>query len=241
MIVLSESFFLEQFREHLERRSIDLPVESREPIGLYFYLLDQVNKLTNLTGYKDVDDYIDFHLVDTMKILDIIHPHEGASLTDVGTGAGIPGLIIGILRPDINVNLIETIAKKTRFLNFAVEQISLKNCKVIKNRAEEMALDFLWRERSDICVARALGSFSNTLELTAGFVRKGGIIALPRGLDDEIDENAPCINELGCVLDKKVEYQIPRRKRFQVVLLKKVENLQPKYPRKPGQIRKRPL
>lgn len=90
-------------------------------------------------------------------------------------------------------------------------------------------------------MARALGSFSVAMELTAGFVRSGGRIALPRGSSEKISQDEPCIQELGCVLEETIAYSIPRREPFQVILLKKVENLPIKYPRKPGQIRKRPL
>lgn len=242
MIVLSEALFYQQFKKELVSRAVVLPARQEEAIGFYFYLLYCANKIMNLTGYEDVPDYIDFHLIDTIRLLDSIHPSQGTKMVDVGSGAGIPGLIIGILRSDMEILLIETIQKKVGFMQSVIKELSLKNCSVINQRAEDAAKDPKYRENSDLVVARALASFPVALELTAGFVRKEGMVALPRGNEEFISGDESCVYELGCRLLSKTNYSIPRRDRgFQIVCLKKIENLLPKYPRKPGQIQKRPL
>ncbi|MBN2326550.1 MAG: 16S rRNA (guanine(527)-N(7))-methyltransferase RsmG [Candidatus Omnitrophica bacterium] len=237
-----EPFDYEQYKEYLRRRGIALPSCVEQSIGAYFSLLFQENQKINLTGYKTVADYVDFHLLDAVKMLEILDPFDRAAITDVGSGSGVPGILWKLLKNDLTVQLIESSEKKARFLHGAVKSLHLKSCSVVNRRAEEAAHEDRYREKSDFAVARALSSFSMALELTCGFVRKGGIIALPRGAEEKIYSDLPCIQILGSRLIKSEKYDLPERNRpFQMILLEKVENLPPKYPRKPGQMQKRPL
>ncbi len=231
------------FEECLRRRSILLPEEIRRKIGAYFHSLHCANAITNLTGYLSMEDYVDFHLLDTLTILKFVAPFQGARMMDIGTGAGIPGILIKILRPDLHITMVESQRKKTDFLTSIITELSLEGCKVMQRRAEEVAHDVSHREKYDYAVARAVGTFSLSLELTSGFVRPGGWIVLPRGgVDPILEAREELFALLSCNLEKTIAYPIPRRDReFHLFFIQKTKILLPKYPRKPGQIRKHPL
>lgn len=235
--------FTLRFQEILHRRSIALMDAVQQRIGDYFYALHAANQTTNLTGYSSLEDFVDFHLIDTLALLNLIQFPPMVRVTDVGSGAGIPGLLVKLFRNDLLICLIESNQKKSSFLQTICREQKLEDIEILPQRAEEVAHDIQFRERSDFVIARALGSFSTALELTAGFARPGGWIVLPRGGEETIEnDQLPCIPILGCQLEKSVSYQIPRRDTpFQAIFIKKIENLSEKYPRKPGQIRKRPL
>lgn len=240
MIYKKDQFFT-FFNKALQERTLFKEIENLDKITHYFFLLYHENLKKNLTGYKEVDDFIDFHLVDVVRILKIISPKRDSIVFDVGTGAGIPGLIMGLIQNDLKINLIEKNKKKSTFLELAINECDIKNISVIKERAEDAAHDFRYREKGDIVIARALGPLSLSLELTAGFVRVGGEIYLPRGEREIIDEKK-IYEILGCELADIVEYTLPRReKAFMIEIYKKNHPILEKYPRKPGHIKKRPL
>ena len=70
-------------------------------VGEYFYFLHEENKIHNLTGYKTLDEYISYHFIDTLKLMEFVNFSQFSQITDVGTGAGVPGMLLKILRPDI--------------------------------------------------------------------------------------------------------------------------------------------
>ena len=219
--------FTSLFNETIEGRpslnEIDIPAR----IAHYFYYLILENQRTNLTGYRTMDDCIDFHLFDTFRILEAISPAKESVVTDVGTGAGVPGVLFSLFRPDLSVCLIEKNAKKAKFLSFVKEKCDLRNICIINDRAEEAARNKQWREKSDVVVARALGSLTVSLELTAG---------------ETIDERGSRARTFGCRLKSIKQYCIPRRENpYQMAVFEKIEPIQEKYPRKPGHIRKRPV
>ncbi len=188
--MIKKTDFNNTFEDSLNRRSIELRDQSRALIGDYFYTLLSKNEQINLTGYNKVEDFVDFHLIDAIKLLDIIDPPQACVIYDIGSGAGLPGLLFNMLRPDISVNMVESNRKKSDFIEQVIIDLRLDNCYIINSRAEDAAHSELYREKGDIAVARAVGSLSTALELTAGFVRKNGILLLPRGAEENITEIA---------------------------------------------------
>ncbi|MFB3785214.1 MAG: 16S rRNA (guanine(527)-N(7))-methyltransferase RsmG [bacterium] len=235
--------YLWEFDRELKARGLRLPPEIQPRMGLFFYHLQQKNQQFNLTGYKSLTEFCDYHLADTLALMRIVDIPDGMALADVGSGCGVPGLLMKILRPNLNVTLVEANRKKAWFLKEMAEILELKADTVIYARAEEVVRSGNWRESMDFAVARALGPLPVALELTAGFVRVGGWIVLPRGGKENVEEESQRMaGELNCRLERVVPYELPGLNNpFQVVVYKKVAPLLVKYPRKPGRIRKRPL
>ncbi len=232
-----------EFLNHLELRAITLPQNSMDNIFHYFFELLMENEYNNLTGYHTIEEMIDYHLCDTLNLINICEFPENSIITDVGSGAGIPGLIIHLIRPDIQVFLIESIQKKVNFFNSFIKRYTFTRCIPVCNRAEVIAHDPVYREKSDIATARALAPLTQTLELTSAFSKVGGRIILPRGsssIKESDTNNAEKI--LGVQLENRIPYSIPGRDRpFYLYIFKKIKETSSIYPRKPGKIKKQPL
>ncbi|RJP26248.1 MAG: 16S rRNA (guanine(527)-N(7))-methyltransferase RsmG [Candidatus Omnitrophota bacterium] len=243
MIDLECAHFRQEFISSMQKRKNGFNADIIDKIIHYFFLLKKSSELSNLTGYHKIDDYIDFHLIDTIVLNQQIDQKPKPSIVDVGTGAGIPGLLLSIMRPEANVLLIDSRKKKTDFLNRVVKQIPLYNCNVLCERIEKTAHNEQYREKFDIVTARAIGSLPITMELTAPLAKTGGNILLPRGSNEEEESKIEYLSSiLGNKIVKMVPYKLPRRNQdFVLFVLEKIMNTPDKYPRKPGQLKKRPL
>lgn len=228
--------------EHDESlRQYPLSADQKHQISTFFSNLYRENKKFNLTGYKTIDEYLVYHLLDSLILNRYIQKIPLQSLVDVGTGPGVPGMILAIINPSQHIVLIESNQKKAAFLRETIQILSLENVHVLSGRAEEIAHDKQYREQFDAATAKALGSLSQTSELTCGFVKPGGMILLPRG-NEAFDKTESFCGRLNCILEKRETYRLSGRNReFSIVFFKKIAPLEEKFPRKPVQISKRPL
>ena len=235
-------YFIALFNPLLKSFSLSLSEAIQQKAALYLLHLLQENVRVNLTGYKTMEEMMVYHLLDSSLLNAAMPVREGETITDVGSGAGTPGIFLGIFQPGCRINLVESVKKKSRFLRFIQEQLGLENCTIIEKRAEVAAHESAWRERSDWVTARALAPLSQTLELTVGFVRVGGKLVLPRGEADAGGVREEVLEWLGLRASGMERYRLPGRDaEFVRLFFEKVGETPEKYPRKPGQISKRPL
>lgn len=134
----------------LERHQITLAAPVVSQLEAYCQMLWEWNEKLNLTRHTTFDRFVSRDIVDTMELGKLIEP--GEAVIDVGSGGGVPGLTLAILRPDLKIVLTEPVAKKARALEDMVERLQLK-VEVLASRAEEI----LARRRFDVAVARAVG------------------------------------------------------------------------------------
>ncbi len=235
------AYFL-AFDAHLNRQNLNVEPAAIERCRLYFYLLHKANQATNLTRLDLPNECIDYHLVDSLHLYEALKTESLSSLIDVGSGAGVPGILMKCLNPDIRLSVIDSVKKKMDFVNAAIQQLELSESNAIAERAEALGHDSQHREYYDCATARALGSQSYCLELCAPFVKMGGVVALLRSDIDETTTPDQFFETLGCKKESTHEYQLPGRdKAFRVEIHRKVLTTQEKFPRKPVQIKKRPL
>lgn len=235
-----------QWQALIHNAPISPPPETSETLGRFFSFLLQQNEIHNLTGHRTLEDCFHFHLVDSWKVLNAGEELSlGASIIDIGSGAGIPGLIWKMLRPDLRVTLVDSVLKKVSFIQEAISLLQLQGCQALHKRAEDIAHLPEHREQYHLATARALAELPACLELTAPFVRAQGEIRLPRAEQDHSQAQSRADHferTLGCTLIDTVAYGIPHRDRASIVLrYRKTCHAAPKYPRKPAQIKKRPL
>ena len=163
---------------------------------------------------------------------------------DVGTGAGFPGLPLKILRPALQMTLVDSSQKKVRFLEHLVPALGLSEVDCRWGRAEELGQDPHFRERYDIVLARAVADLAELAEYCLPLCRKGGCFIASKGADvvAEIELASAAIRLLGGELHEVKTYELPGLKDPRsLVVIEKVGVTPARYPRRPGMAHKRPL
>src|SRR5690606_315212 len=169
-----------------------------ERLGRYLHLLLEANKIHNLTAVTDPDQAWTRHILDSLTLMSLLDSAEGEEpgadtsesrqVIDVGSGGGLPGIPLAIVRPDLRFTLLEATGKKAAFLRQAIAELGLANAQVLAERAERAGQDPEHRERYDVAVARAVGPMAVIAELTVPFVKVGGQVLLIKGqkADEEL-------------------------------------------------------
>jgi len=146
----------------------------------YLSELKKWNKAYNLTGLNKDEDIIIKHFFDSLLYLKAI-PHGEIKVADVGSGAGFPGIPIKIIRPEIEMYLIEPSRKKSAFLKHIIRQLGLKRIEVIERRIEEVKVNQEFSSLVDVAVTRALFSIKDFLKKASHIVRQDGTLILNKG------------------------------------------------------------
>lgn len=163
---------------------------SKEQINAFMTYLSELkkwNKAYNLTGLKKDEDIIIKHFFDSLLYLKAISVgidsyREGEiRVADVGSGAGFPGIPLKIIRPEIEIYLVEPSRKKSAFLRHIIRRLELKQIEVIEKRIEEIKVNQELAQPVDVALTRALFSIKEFLKKASHIVRKGGILIFNKG------------------------------------------------------------
>ena len=208
----------------------------------YAELLCERNEQVNLTAITDPEGIAVKHFFDSIYPFTLFELPEGASLIDVGTGAGFPSCPLRVWREDIRLTLLDSLNKRINFLNELSDAIGLEaDC--VHGRAEEFGRKPDYRERFDIATARAVANLTDLCEYCLPFVKVGGLFAALKGSSggEELENAKPAIKLLGGRTEKVIEYTLPGGDGRTLILIKKLSPTPAKYPRNAGQMKKRPL
>ena len=209
-----------------------------EKFEKYYELLVTYNKMFNLTSITEKEEVYVKHFVDSALVVDKLN---GKTLLDVGSGGGFPAIPIKILREDIEVTMLEATGKKCEFLREVINSLNLSGIKVVCGRAEEVAKDVNFREKFDLCTARAVARLNTLCEYCMPFVKVGGeFVSLKGDGEEELVEAQNAIKILGGNTLKMETYELEGAKRS-LIFIKKIKNTDKKYPRGQGKERKKPL
>lgn len=228
----------------LKQKMIDfgLNEESCDKLETYKEMLLEKNKVMNLTAITESDEVDVKHFLDSLSLAKTKYLKEGATLLDVGTGAGFPGLALKIYRPDLKITLLDSLKKRIVFLNEVIESLELKDIETVHARAEEAARgDF--REAFEIVTSRAVANLRTLLEYDLPFVKVGGYLICMKGPEykSELDEATKAIKMLGGKLKEVIEVQLPMDITHYLIVIKKIETTNKKYPRAAGKPKSQPL
>ena len=214
---------------------------------IYYDELITWNEKFNLTAITEYENAQIRHFLDSLTCLLAMEADSQLSqqsLIDVGTGAGFPGLVLKIVRPGIRLTLLDSTAKKTRFLNHVVQRLGLHGVTVLHGRAEMLGQDPKHRERYDWTVARAVAEMPILAEYLLPLTKIGGTALAQKGEDApaEVQRSEYAIAQLGGRIRKlmPVEMHGLAETRY-LVLMDKSAASPAKYPRRPGMPSKRPL
>ena len=226
-----------------QRLGILLTPEQVESFQVYYEELIRWNRRVNLTAIVDYEQVQLKHFLDSLTIT-LAFKAMPPLLLDVGAGAGLPGIPLKILFPNIRLTLLDSVARKTSFLAHLVARLGLEGVEVLTGRAEHLAHDGRYRERFDLVLSRGVAKLATLAELALPFCTMGGtFIAQKKGeIEGEIKAAARAIDILGGRLKgvKWVGMEELGEERA-LVIIDKLNPAPQHYPRRAGVPQKRPL
>lgn len=219
-----------------------MPQLTREQIkafALYQDMLQDWNSRMNLTAITQPEEVASKHFADSVLPAALLPP--GAKVIDVGTGAGFPGLPLRILRPDIQLTLLDSLQKRIGFLNALCQALGFADVALLHARAEDAGRDPALRGRFDVALSRAVAPFPVLLELTVPFLKVGGKSLMYKGpqAQSELQEGENACKVLHCNTEL-LHYAPPWGARY-VIVAAKAGDTPKAYPRKAGTPAKSPL
>lgn len=204
-------------------------------------LLLEKNKVMNLTAITEPRDVATLHLLDSAYLLTLADFSDKTAV-DVGTGAGFPGMPMGILCPECRLTLLDSLGKRIDFLQAVTDELGLENISCVHARAEEFAARH--RESYDFAVSRAVAALPMLTELALPLVKPGGLFMAMKSVesDEEIAAARGAIGQLGGKIEEIRDYTVPCTEiRHRVVLIRKVRPTPAQFPRAFAKIKKSPL
>lgn len=220
---------------------------SEPAIGLmerYAVELALWNRRMNLTAIESPEDVVRKHFLDSLSCLKVVPPAEGERLLDVGSGAGFPGLVLKIARPDLRLALLDSVGKRMEFLKHVAGELGLVGVEFCHGRAEEWGRRPGFREAFDTVTARAVARMPILVELCLPFVRPGGRFVAFKGREagKELEEAGEAIGLLGGSERGTVRVQLPGGQEDRhLVIIDKTARTPEAFPRRVGVPEKRPL
>ena len=234
---------MELLKTSAGKMGIELSHSQLEKFDLYKKLLLEWNEKMNLTAITDDEGIAIKHFADSISVLPLIE-NKNASLIDVGTGAGFPGIPLKIANDGFKVTLLDSLNKRINFLEEVKKELGIINLECIHSRAEDGGRNADLREKFDYCVSRAVARLSVLSEYCMPFVAVGGYFISLKGPDaaEELAEAQKAISVLGGKVEKVVEITISESDlKHCAVVIKKIKSTPKAYPRKAGTAAKKPI
>lgn len=218
------------------------PEQLAERFDRYAEMLVDWNEKINLTAITAPDEIVIKHFVDSLLLLKAYDVPKGASMIDVGTGAGFPSVPVAMVRDDIRLTLMDSLNKRINFLKELSEALCV-NAECVHARAEEFGNKPEYREQYDVACARAVAHLRELSEYCLPFVKVGGaFVALKSvGLEQELDEAKAAIDILGGKVERISRFTLPDGAERAIAVIRKIRPTPKKFPRPYGKIKKNPL
>lgn len=221
---------------------VDLTEKQIKNLNIYANMLVSWNEKMNLTAITEPEEVVWKHFYDCILFFKNVKVEKGAKIIDVGTGAGFPGLVLKIVREDIELTLLDGLNKRLIFLDEVLKELKL-SAQTVHLRAEEGSKKPEHREKYDFAVSRAVANMNTLSEYCIPFVKKGGYFVALKGPagSDEVKEAKGAISLLGGSDIKVYKENHENLGERTIVEVKKTLNTPSKYPRASGKISKSPL
>lgn len=209
-------------------------------LARYATILVEYNQKINLTAITDPQGIEDKHFIDSL--LFAAQPEVAGSMVDVGCGAGFPGVVTKIYRPELRLSLMEPTGKRVEFLRYVCGELGLEGVEFAKERAEEAARK-QWRERFDLASARAVAAMPALCEYCLPLVKVGGSFIAMKGASAaaELEQANGALQKLGGEYTETRSFQLPDGDSRNLLICKKISQTSTVYPRNGGKIAKAPL
>ena len=221
-----------------DKYGVILTDNQKKKFEKYYELLTFYNEKFNITAITEKNEVIIKHFIDSALGQEKV---GDGTLIDIGSGGGFPAIPLKIMNDKLNVTLLEATGKKCEFLKVVIKELELKDINVLNGRAEDFSKDKNYREKFDICTARAVAKLNTLCEYCLPFVKVGGkFVAYKGDAKEEVKEAKNAITVLGAKLREEYYYDLEEFSRA-LITIEKVKNTDLKYPRGNGKERKNPL
>lgn len=220
----------DEIKQIFTKYNIEYDENKIEQLVKFYEFVIEKNKVMNLTNIVNEKEFILKNILDS--VLPEKYIKQNSSLIDVGAGAGFPSIPLKILRPDLNITMLDSLNKRVVFLNEVISVLNLKNIQAVHSRAEDYAKN--QRESYDVCVSRAVARLNTLLEYCLPLVKVGGIFIAYKSLkaDEEIIESEKALDILGGNIENKQNVIIDEINSIRENIIIRKKNTTPKkYPR----------
>ncbi|MDR3287832.1 MAG: 16S rRNA (guanine(527)-N(7))-methyltransferase RsmG [Peptococcaceae bacterium] len=224
-----------------QKAGITLNQQQLDQFCQYGELLLEWNQRLNLTAIREPWEIMLKHFADSLLMAKYV---KGVDLTDVGTGAGFPGIPLKIVRPELSLVLIDSLDKRLKFLRALIGVLELEGVELVHARAEDAGKMERFRERFSTVTARAVASLPVLLEYCLPLVKIGGTCLLPKGkkAQEEVREAEHALTVLGGKLDSVENFHLAESAEHRsLVIVQKTKTTPAAYPRRAGIPEKKPL
>lgn len=219
-----------EFIDELKKLGIEVLEEQMQKLEIYYDILVEWNNKINLTRIVDKEEVYLKHFYDSATLIKAINLKENIKICDIGTGAGFPGIVLKIIFPNLSVTLVDSLKKRTDFLNDVIKRIELKNIEVLNERGEDFIKGH--REEFDLITCRALSKLNIISEICIPGVKINGyFIPMKANVEDEI-KNTEYLSKLGAKIEAIKTFYLPKENSIRnLIMIKKLEKTDIKYPR----------
>lgn len=233
---------MEIFKQTSERFGIQIETAVLGKFDEYAQFLVSYNEKVNLTAITDPTDIVYKHFIDSLLPLRVIPAEKPIKLIDVGTGAGFPGVPLKLVRPDIELTLLDSLQKRITFLQQLSQRLDVP-FEAIHGRAEDAAHEPALRAAFDVAAARAVAALPVLCEYCLPFLKQGGIFFAmkAKGAHDELEQSAHALELLGGAFQEVIETELPDGSARTILVIKKISQTPTKYPRPAAKIAKKML
>ena len=212
---------IEEFINEIKKLGIDVTEEQLEKLEIYCNFLLEYNSYTNLTAIKNREEVYLKHFYDSLTLVKSIDLTSIENLLDIGTGAGFPGMVLKIFFPNLQIYLVDSNNKKTKFLNELKNKLNVDKVEVINDRIENITSRFI--NSIDVVTARAVTNLPVLVELALPLVKVNKyFIAMKGNAQDELENSEYAITYLGGKIEDVKEFDLPHDagKRMLIVIQK---------------------
>ena len=208
----------------------------------YYEMLIETNTVMNLTAVTEFEDVVRKHFIDSIMVGRVLDVEKIRSVVDIGTGAGFTGLPLKIVYPQFSLTLVDSLGKRVRFLQTVVDRLELTDTVAVHSRSEDLARNKKYREKFDLCTARAVAAMNVLSEYCLPYVKEGGYFSAYKSgnIAEEIENAGKAITVLGGKIENADIFDFYDMKRS-IVLVKKIKKTPAKYPRKAGLPSRNPI
>lgn len=219
-----------EFVESLKRLDIVLTDKQLKDLEEYYNLLISYNKKINLTRIVEKKDVYLKHFYDSITLIKAINLRENIKVCDIGTGAGLPGVVLKIVFPNLDITLVDSLNKRVEFLKEVIKKLNLENIRAIHGRGE----DYIRKNRNifDLITCRAVAKLSVISEISLPGVKINGyFIPMKANIDEEI-KDTKYLNVLGSILESIITFTLPIEDSIRnLIVIKRIGDIDIKYPR----------